>query len=80
MSILESDWRLFCCQLHSPCGGKLLIAFGSLDVNFAPPPTSPWAPLYPAAPLLPFIPVILIIHTFARNCFIDDDLNSISLL
>ncbi len=55
-------------------GGRLLLVFGaSLAVfgaaasKFAPPPTSPWAPVFLVAPLLLLVPVVAAILAFARR-------------
>lgn len=47
--------------------GALLIVFGYLGADAAPPPTSLWAPVYLAAPLLLLIPVCALIAAFARR-------------
>jgi len=55
-------------------GGRLLIAFGLfliafayLGHGFAPPPTSPWAPVFLVVPLLVLVPIVVRIRTYARR-------------
>jgi len=55
-------------------GGKLLLifgvfltAFGVLGRDFAPPPTSAWAPVFMAVPLIAIIPILLLIKSFASG-------------
>src|SRR5208283_2008097 len=55
-------------------GGKLLLvfgifllAFGWLGQGFAPPPTSPWAPVFMVLPVLAIVPVLALINGFARR-------------
>ena len=55
-------------------GGKLLLAFGLFLLvfgcfgrEFAPPPTSIWAPVFLVFPLLPMVPVLALISAFARR-------------
>ncbi len=44
--------------------GVLVAAFGVLEKDFAPPPTSLWAPVFVAAPMIGLIPVLLLIKSF----------------
>jgi SdpI/YfhL protein family len=55
-------------------GGRLLLAFGLfliafayLGNDFAPPPTSLWAPVFLLIPLLALIPVLARIRVYARR-------------
>lgn len=55
-------------------GGKLLLAFGLLLLlfswlgqDYAPPPTSIWAPVYLLIPALALIPMLAMIIAFARR-------------
>lgn len=55
-------------------GGRLLIAFGLFLIafayvgnGFAPPPTSPWAPVFLVLPLSALIPVVARIRAYARR-------------
>jgi hypothetical protein len=55
-------------------GGKLLLAFGLflltfgyLGRDFAPDPTSLWAPVFLVVPLVAIIPVLMRINAFARR-------------
>lgn len=55
-------------------GGKLLLIFGLFLISFswlsqdyAPPPTSVWAPVYLLIPLLALVPILAMISTFARR-------------
>ncbi len=66
----------------SPCnwyeinayGGKLMLAFGLFLLifswfghDYAPPPTSIWAPVYLIIPFLVLVPVFSMINAFARR-------------
>ena len=47
--------------------GLFLIVFSLLTRSYAPPATSPWAPVYLVAPLLVLLPVLARIAAFART-------------
>jgi len=47
--------------------GLFLAAFGYLGQDFAPPPTSLWAPVYMVAPMIVIIPILLLINSFAHR-------------
>lgn len=55
-------------------GGKLLLAFGLFLLlfswfghDYAPPPTSIWAPVYLIIPFLALVPILVMINTYARR-------------
>jgi ABC-type Na+ efflux pump permease subunit len=55
-------------------GGKLLLAFGLLLLlfswfgqDYAPAPTSIWAPIYLIMPFLALLPMLAMINAFARR-------------
>lgn len=55
-------------------GGRLLLAFGLglmafavLTRHFAPPPTSPWAPVFLVLPLLAILPILALIGAHGRR-------------
>ncbi|MHC1724416.1 MAG: SdpI family protein [Syntrophobacteraceae bacterium] len=55
-------------------GGKLLLVFGffllacgRVGQDFAPPPTSFWAPVFIVFPLLGIVPVLALIKAFSRQ-------------
>ncbi len=47
--------------------GLFLAAFGRWGKDFAPPPTSPWAPVFMVAPMMTIVPIIVLIKSFARR-------------
>ena len=47
--------------------GIFLAAFGLFGKDFAPPPTSVWAPVFMAAPMITIIPILLLIKSFASR-------------
>jgi hypothetical protein len=47
--------------------GLLLLAFGFLGRDFAPPPTSLWAPAYMILPLLALVPMLAFIRAYVRR-------------
>ncbi len=67
--VSESNWY----EINA-YGGKLLLVFGLfllaigwLGQDFAPPPTSIWAPVFMVLPLLAIVPVIALIKAFAGS-------------
>ena len=55
-------------------GGRLLLAFGLFLLlfgwfgqDYAPPPTSIWAPVYLIIPFLALLPILAMINVFARH-------------
>jgi hypothetical protein len=47
--------------------GLFLLAFGAVGRRFAPPPTSPWAPVYFVIPLLAIVPALVAINGYAKR-------------
>lgn len=45
--------------------GIFLAAFGLLGKDFAPPPTSVWAPVFMVAPMITILPILLLVKSFA---------------
>jgi uncharacterized membrane protein len=47
--------------------GLFLFVFGWSGRDFAPDPTSAWAPVFMIIPLLAFVPIIFLINAYARR-------------
>ena len=47
--------------------GLFLLGFGYFGREYAPPPTSLWAPVFLAVPLVLLVPVVALIKFFARR-------------